>query len=84
MNNTFYHVDCELTRAVLEGRDVSSRAIMQAAYYSDTCQSEDYKSQYITDCIYSAREKAIADMWKALNDCDEAAAVQSMRKFWSI
>jgi hypothetical protein len=84
MFNDFVHVDCSLTRAVLEGREISSQATMQAAYFSDCCQSEDYKSQHLTDCIYSAREKAIADMWQALNDCDETAAVQSMRKFWSV
>jgi hypothetical protein len=82
--NDFIHVDCNLTRAVLEGRDISSRAIMQAAYYSDTCQSEDYKSQHISDCVYSAREKAVADMWQALNGGNETAAVDAMRKFWSV
>lgn len=80
----FIHVDCNLTRAVLEGRDVSSRAIMQAAYYSDICQLEDYKSQHITDCIYAAREKAVADMWQALNAGNETAAVNAMRSFWNI
>ncbi len=80
----FTHVDCNLTRAVLDGGDVSSRAIMQAAYYSDTCQSEDYKSNHITDCTYSAREKAVADMWQALNVCNQAAAVDAMRSFWIV
>lgn len=84
MTDTFYHVDCELTRAVLDGKRNGNWAVMQAAYYSDCCQQYDYKSQHITDCVYAAREKAIADMWEALNDCDENAAVQSMRNFWGI
>lgn len=83
----FIHVDCNLTRAVLEGRDVSSRAIMRAANYSDACQSEDYKSQHISDDVFAAREKAIVEMWLALeggNGCYETAAVNAMRKFWSV
>jgi hypothetical protein len=83
----FIHVDCNLTRAVLEGRDISSRAIMQAARFSDACQSEDYKSNHITDCVFGAREKAIVEMWLALEGqqgCYETAAVQAMRSFWSV
>lgn len=80
----FCHVDCNLTRAVLEGRDISSRAIMQAANYSDACQMEDYKSQHITDCVYAARETAISDMWQAFHAGNETAAVQAMRNFWDI
>ena len=83
----FCHVDCNLTRAVLEGRDISSRAIMQAANYSDACQMEDYKSQHISDNVFAAREKAIVEMWLALESgkgCYETAAVQAMRSFWSV
>lgn len=80
----FIHVDCNLTRAVLEGRDVSSRAIMQAAVFSDSCQSEDYNSRYLTDCVYAARQNAVSDMWQALNAGNETAAVNAMRKFWIV
>lgn len=83
----FMHVDCANTRAVLEGRDISSQAIMCAARFTDNCQSEDYKSQHITDCVFAARETAIVQMWIALkcrNGCFETDAVNAMRNFWSI
>ena len=83
----FIHVDCQNTRAVLEGREISSQAIMQAARYSDACQSEDYKSHHIDDKVFGARESAIVGMWLALEGqqgCYETAAVDAMRKFWSI
>ena len=83
----FIHVDCPVTRAVLEGRDISSRAIMRAARFTDACQSEDYKSQHITDCVFAARETAVVEMWITLQEregCFETHAVNAMRNFWSI
>lgn len=87
MLNEFIHVECNATRAVLEGRDVSSCAIMRAANYSDNCQSEDYKSQHIGDHVFGVRETAIVDMWIALeggNGCYETVAVDAMRRFWNV
>lgn len=85
--NDFIHVDCPITRAVLDGRDVSSRAIMRAANYSEACQSKDYKSHHISDHVFGVRETAIVDMWLALeggNGCYETVAVNAMRRFWSV
>lgn len=84
MFNDFVHVDCAETRAVLEGKLNNRLAITVAAYFSDACQSEDYKSNHITDCVYSARETAIATMWLELETGNYADAVKAMRKFWSV
>jgi hypothetical protein len=80
----FSHVDCAITRSVLEGCPSPSPVILRAAYYSQVCQLKDYKSQHITDCVYAAREKAVSDMWQAFNAGNETAAVQAMRSFWSV
>ena len=84
MLNDFIHVDCSLTRAVLNGERTDIKAILRAARFSDACQSEDYKSNHITDCVYSARETAVANMWLELEGGNHAAAVQAMRSFWSV
>ncbi|MCC3607415.1 MAG: hypothetical protein JGK24_30365 [Microcoleus sp. PH2017_29_MFU_D_A] len=84
MLNDFIHVDCSLTRAVLNGDRTGIKAILRAARFSDACQSEDYKSNHITDCVYSARETAIANMWLELEAGNHAAAVDAMRSFWSV
>jgi hypothetical protein len=84
MTNTFIHVDCNATRAVLEGERTGIAAILRAARFSDACQSEDYKCELLEDYVIDARETAIADMWAALDAGDESAAVQSMRQFWSV
>lgn len=80
----FIHVDCAITRSVLQGRPSPRPVIFRAALMSQACQLEDYKSQHITDCVYAARETAISDMWQAFNTGDETAAVDAMRSFWNI
>ena len=80
----FIHVDCAITRSVLQGRPSPRPVIFRAALMSQACQLEDYKSQHITDCVYAAREKAISDMWQAFNAGNETAAVNAMRRFWDI
>jgi hypothetical protein len=82
--NDFIHVDCPITRGVLEGRNVPYPVILRAARFSEACQSEDYKSRHLTDCVFAARQNAIADMWQALSAGNETAAVNAMRKFWSV
>jgi hypothetical protein len=84
MLNDFVHVDCAETRAVLEGKLSNRLAITVAAYFSDACQSEDYKCALIEDYIFDARETAIANMWLELEAGDHAATVNAMRKFWNI
>jgi len=84
MLNDFAHVDCAETRAVLEGKLNNRLAITVAAYFSDACQSEDYKCALIEDYVFDAREAAIATMWLELEAGNYADAVKAMRKFWSV
>jgi hypothetical protein len=84
MMSDFSHVEHKLTRAVLLGVFTKTCSILDAAWYSAECQSQDYKCELLEDYVINARESAISDMWYFIDNGNESAAIQAMRRFWTI
>ena len=84
MLNDFCHVISPFLRSVLEGSETDYKAIHGAAYATEWSLEQDYKSNHITDCVFAAREMAVADMRDRLSINDMNGAVDAMRSFWSV
>jgi len=81
---TFDHVHSNFIRAVLNGENMDIKAIHGAAYATEHCMAEDWKSTLITFEVMEAREAFILQMEDCICNADYAGAVDAMRGFWSI
>jgi hypothetical protein len=81
---SFDHVHSDFIRSVLTGENVDIKAIHGAAYATEYCMAEDWKSAFIPLEVMQARETFIDQMGDRLCNADYAGAVQAMRGFWSI
>ena len=80
----FDHITSAFIRDVLEGKRVSINDIHGAAYATEHCMVEDWKSTLIPFEVMEAREAFVDQMEDCICKSDYAGAVGAMRGFWSI
>jgi hypothetical protein len=80
----FDHINSAFIRDVLTGQNADIKAIHGAAYATEYCMAEDWKSTLIPFEVMEAREAFVDRMEDCICNSDYAGAVQAMRGFWSI
>jgi hypothetical protein len=81
---SFDHVHSDFIRSVLTGENVDIKDIHGAAYATEHCMVEDWKSTLIPFEVMEAREAFVDQMEDCICKSDYAGAVDAMRGFWSI
>lgn len=80
----FEHVHSAFIRSVLNGEANDIKAVHGAAYATEYCMAEDWKSALIPFEVMEAREAFVEQMEDCICNSDYAGAVEAMRGFWSV